>query len=226
MSLHHKPSSRFFCSQFICSGFFRSLFPANQASTFFRLILACIVTMLALSTVFMNQSIFLDIANSFDVTAQKARFSFGVISLCYSFTFLFIGPLADTFDYGKMTAFGHFFIALFLMIAAGLNEYSEFLGCVGFIGIAAAVVPASMFPYVSQLAPPSGSGIYIGSIVASATLGIVIGRVALGTSTDAFGWQNSYRYFSLLFAFLSIISFFFLMILLQESGQSVKLLLK
>ncbi|WP_027185521.1 MFS transporter [Desulfovibrio inopinatus] len=158
----------------------------------------------------MNQSIFLDIAESFSINTQHARFAFSIISLCYSVTFLFIGPIADTFDCRKITALGHAVISIVLMIVAGLHGYSWFLGCMGLIGIAAATVPASMFPYVSRLASTQQTEVYIGAIVASATLGIVVGRVALGAFTDVLGWRDSYRIFSLTFAFLSLFSLYIL----------------
>ncbi len=186
--------------------FTRSL-PAPSCSVL-RLTLACIITMLAVGTVFMNQAIFLEIAASFSLDAQDARFSFSLASLGYSLTFLFIGPLADTFDSKKIAATGHAVLAVLLLGASGLHTYTCFLLCSGLLGMAAATVPAAMFPYVSRLAPPKKTGIYLGAIVASATLGIVVGRAALGASTSLLGWRTSYRLLSLLFAALSLASLF------------------
>lgn len=178
--------------------------------SFLRLGTACVVTMLAVGTVFMNQSIFMEIAGSFSLNAQGASVSFSVASLCYSLTFLFAGPLADTFDCRKISAAALALIALLLVGAAGMHEYPWFLACTGLTGLAAAAVPASLFPYVSRLAPAHKSGVYVGAIVASATLGIVVGRAALGASTSFMGWRASYRLFALLFALLAVTSAYLL----------------
>lgn len=188
----------------------RSLAPDVRVHSVLRLTTACVVTMLAVGTVFMNQAIFLDLAASFNLAAPEARFSFSIISLCYSLAFLFVGPVADTVDCRKIAVAGNVVISALLMSVAGVHEYTWFLACSGLMGMAAATVPASMFPYVSRLASPRRSGVYVGAIVASATLGIVVGRVALGASADMVGWRVSYRLFSLIFAVLAITSAYLL----------------
>jgi len=185
----------------------KSSMPSGASSASLpRLGLACILTMLAVGTVFMNQAVFPDIAGSFHVDAQEARLSFSVISLCYSLAFFFVGPVADSFDHRKIAAGGCALIATLLMIAMGLREYPWYLACTGLVGLAAATVPASMFPYVSRLASPRESGVYIGAVVASSTLGIVAGRAALGAFTGFIGWRGAYGLFSLIFALLAVLS--------------------
>ncbi len=186
---------------------FHCALPSSACSAL-RLTMACIITMLAVGAVFMNQAIFLEIAASFNLDTQDARFSFSLASLGYSLTFLFIGPLADTFDSRKITATGHAVLAVLLVCASWLHTYPYFLVCTGLVGMAAATIPAAMFLYVSRLAPTHKSGMYLGAIVASATLGIVIGRATLGASTSLLGWRAAYRLLSLTFATLALISFF------------------
>lgn len=165
---------------------------------------ACLFTMFAVAVVFMNQAVFPELADSFGLAAQEARFSFSVVSLCYSLTFLFAGPVVDTFDCRKVAALGLGAIAVLLLCAAEMRGYPWFLACTGLMGVAAAVVPASMFPYVSRTAPRQKAGVHIGAVVASATLGIVVGRAALGVSAELAGWRDSYRFFALGFALLSL----------------------
>ncbi len=170
-----------------------------------RLGIACMATMVAVGTVFMNQAIFVEIAKSYLIPVDKARFAFSVISLCYSFTFLWAGPLADTFDCRKITAAGLGVIAFLLFGISWVHEYAWFLACMGVMGVAAAVVPASMFPYVARLSSSSRSGVQLGAVVAAATLGIVVGRVALGAFSGFMGWEGAYRLFAFVFVFLAII---------------------
>lgn len=56
------------------------------------LAIACIIILLAVSTVFMTQSIFLELSQTFHIDTTQARFSFSVVSLsyCLSFFFLFL----------------------------------------------------------------------------------------------------------------------------------------
>lgn len=177
-------------------------YPAVNAGAL-ALPMACLVTMLAVATVFMNQSIFVDIARSFALDAKEARFAFSIVSLSYSFAFFVVGPLADMFESRKLAAAGLAALAVLLLAAAQAQGYTWFLVCMGLMGAGAAAVPAAMFPYVSRMAPPHKAGIHIGAVVASATLGIVVGRAVLGASTDLVGWRGAYRLFSLVFMLFS-----------------------
>ena len=66
-----------------------------------KLSIACLINLLAVSTVFMTQPIFADLATSFAVDITKARYAFSVVSLFYTVSFFFLGPAADTFPKGQ-----------------------------------------------------------------------------------------------------------------------------
>jgi YNFM family putative membrane transporter len=76
------------------------------------------------------------------------------------------------------------------------------------IGILAALIPASMFPHITKTSPKNKIGIYMGSIVASGTLGVIFGRVSMGILTSIIGWQFSFRIVSFVLLFLSALTFF------------------
>jgi YNFM family putative membrane transporter len=76
------------------------------------------------------------------------------------------------------------------------------------VGMAAALIPASMFPYIAKTAPQNNIGVYMGSIVASGTLGVIFGRVSMGLLTYLIGWQYSFRVFSFILLLLSVLTFF------------------
>lgn len=59
----------------------------------FKLLIACSITMLAVSTVFMTQPIFLEISKSFKIDITQARFSFSVVSLFYAASFFLLALL-------------------------------------------------------------------------------------------------------------------------------------
>lgn len=179
-------------------------------SEFFRICMACLVTLFAVSTVFMNQSIFLELSQSFAIDLQEARFSFSWISLFYGLAFLLIGPIADTFAFEKVASFGLLCLSVLYVFAAQAQSYAMFLACMACMGWAAAFVPATMFPYVALISPPKKLGMYVGAVVASATVGIILGRVSLGIMTDVMGWRASYLVFSGLLGICAVVVFFVL----------------
>ncbi len=46
-----------------------------------KLLIACTINLIAVSTVFMTQSIFLELSESFKIDITQARFSFSIVSL-------------------------------------------------------------------------------------------------------------------------------------------------
>jgi YNFM family putative membrane transporter len=61
----------------------------------------CSLVVMGVSTVFMNQSIFLELSNAFGVNLNCARLSFSFASLGYSVTFLLAGPVMDRVNIKK-----------------------------------------------------------------------------------------------------------------------------
>lgn len=181
--------------------------PKKVDKLLLRMGTACLVTMLAVATVFMNQAVFSDLAVSFSLAVQDARFSFSVISLCYALAYFFVGPFVDSFNPRTVATMGLVLLSLLLGWASLVHDYSLFLVSMGMTGVAAAIVPAAMIPYVTFLAPAKKLGAYIGAVVASATLGIIVGRVSLGVLTDVVGWRTAYGVFAVVFACLAAWTF-------------------
>ncbi|MFC1821009.1 hypothetical protein ACFLZG_08010, partial [Thermodesulfobacteriota bacterium] len=74
-----------------------------------KILIACTINLLAVSTVFMTQSIFLELSESFKIEFTQARFSFSIVSLFYAVSFFFLGPAADKFDLPKISVYGLLF---------------------------------------------------------------------------------------------------------------------
>ena len=64
-----------------------------------------------------------------------------------------------------------------------------------------------MFPYIAKISPQHKTGVNMGTIVASGTLGVIFGRVSMGIQTAAVGWQYSFRSVALVLLVLSVVSF-------------------
>jgi YNFM family putative membrane transporter len=172
-----------------------------------KLLIACTINLLAVSTVFMTQSIFLELSESFKIDITQARFSFSIVSLFYAAAFIFLGPAADKFDLPKIAVTGLLLSAITVFYASYAVNFSLFLIAMALIGICAALIPASMFPHIAKTSPQNKIGIYMGSIVASGTLGVIFGRVTMGLLTSIIGWQFSFRVVSFVLFFLTALTF-------------------
>lgn len=172
-----------------------------------KMFIACTINLLAVSTVFMTQSIFLELSESFEIDITQARYSFSFVSLFYALAFIFLGPLTDKFDLPKISVTGLVLLAITVLYASYAANFSLFLAAIALAGIFAALIPASMFPHIAKRSPKDKIGIYMGSIVASGTLGVIFGRVSMGLLTSILGWQSSFKLLSLALFTLSAITF-------------------
>jgi YNFM family putative membrane transporter len=155
----------------------------------------------------MTQSIFLELSEFFKIDITQARFSFSIVSLFYAASFFFLGPAADKFDLPKIAVAGLLLLAITVFCSSYAASFSLFIIAMALMGICAALIPASMFPYVAKTSPKNKTGIYMGSIVASGTLGVIFGRVSMGLLTSIIGWQFSFRIVSFVIFILSALTF-------------------
>ena len=172
-----------------------------------RMVIACTIILLAVSCVFMTQSIFLELSESFQIDLTRARFSFSIVSMFYAAAFFFVGPAVDKFDLPKIAVTGLFLLAMTVAGASYATGYSMFLTAMALAGFCAASIPASMFPHIVKTSPENKTGTYMGSIVASGTLGVIFGRVAMGILTAAVGWRFSFRIVSFVLFILAVLTF-------------------
>ena len=170
-----------------------------------KILIACTINLLAVFTVFMTQSIFLELSESFKIDITQARFSFSIVSLFYSASFFFLGPAADKFDLPKIAVTGLLLLAITVFYSTYAASFSLFIIAMALMGIGAALIPASMFPHIAKTSPKNKIGIYMGAIVASGTLGVIFGRVSMGILTSIIGWKFSFRFVSFALFFLSLL---------------------
>lgn len=183
------------------------------------LVIACMINLAAVSTVFMTQSIFFELAETFTIEVTRARFSFSVVSLSYCVSFFFAGPAADKFNLPKMALLGLTILAFTVLFSSLTTSFSLFVAAMAFTGFSAAIIPSAMFPHIAQTAPADRIGIYMGFIVASGTLGVILGRVSMGIMTAMAGWQIAFRIF---FALLIILALITKCYLVNGSGMEKK----
>ncbi len=169
-------------------------------------LIACLASMVAVSTVFMTQSVFIEISDTFNVDLARTRFVFSVASICYAISFLLFGPAADRFDLQKMSSAGLFFSATGVFGAAISGSFNNFIISMAVIGICASAVAASMFPYMMKIAPKKKQGLYIGLIVAASTTGVVVGRFSVGIMTSCWGLVNTFKIIAVIIYTFSLLT--------------------
>lgn len=184
------------------------------------MLIACTINLLAVSTVFMTQSIFLELSESFKIDNAQARFSFSIVSLFYAVAFIFLGPATDKFDLPKISVTGLILLSITIFYSSYSANFSLFLVAMALVGIFAALIPASMFPHIAKISPKNKIGIYMGSIVASGTLGVIFGRVSMGLLTSILGWQFSFKIVSFVLLFLSAVTFLSLVEKQNEKAEN------
>jgi YNFM family putative membrane transporter len=174
----------------------------------------------------MTQSIFLEISQSFKIDITQARFSFSVVSLFYAASFFLIGPTTDKFDLPKFAVTGLALLALTVLFASWTTNFGLFIIAMALMGFCAAFIPASMFPHVAVVSPKHKTGIYVGSIVAAGTLGVIFGRVSIGLLTSYIGWQFSFQVYSIVLFSFTVLSFFVLVEKNIEKARNHEKLIK
>ena len=190
------------------------------------MLIACTINLLAVSTVFMTQSIFLELSESFKIDITQARFSFSIVSLFYAAAFIFLGPATDKFDLPKISVTGLILLSITVFYSSYAANFSLFLVDMALVGIFAALIPASMFPHIAKTSPKNKIGIYMGSIVGSGTLGVIFGRVSMGLLTSILGWQFSFKIVSFVLFFLSALTFLSLVEKHDEKSENHQKLTK
>jgi MFS transporter, YNFM family, putative membrane transport protein len=178
----------------------------TERVNFMEPFISCLAAMIAASTVFMTQSVFMEISDSFNVDLTRARFAFSVVSLFYATSFLMFGPAADRFDLQKMSSVGLFFSAIGVFAAAVVGNFNSFIISMAVIGICASAVAASMFPYMVKIAPEEKKSIYLGSFVAASTTGVVIGRFSVGIMTSSWGLTNTFKIIAMTIFIFSLLT--------------------
>ena len=173
----------------------------------FKLLIACAINLLAVATVFMTQPIFLEISRTFHIDITQARFSFSIVSLFYAASFIFLGPVADKCDLPKIAVTGVVLLAATVLGSSYAGSYRLFMLSMALMGIFAALIPAAMFPYIAKTSPKTKTGLYMGSIVASGTLGVIFGRAFMGLLTSIVNWPISFRMVALVLLLLSVLTF-------------------
>lgn len=161
-----------------------------------KLLAACLVTCLAVASVYLSQSVFPAIAQSYGLPDSAGRLTFTYASIAYAVAFFVIGPLSDRVSPRALATWGLLGTAGALALASSATHYEFLLLALTLVGGAAAAVPAAMYALVPRMAQPKQVGTYFGMIIAASVIGISIGRSVPGLLTANLGWRSAFLIFS------------------------------
>ncbi|MBI3230505.1 MAG: MFS transporter [Burkholderiales bacterium] len=166
----------------------------------FTLFIACLITCLAVGSVYLTQSIFPLLAHSYGLPDSAGRLTFTYASIAYAIAFFVFGPWSDLLSPKKLASVGLIGSALALALAASTSQFDYLLIALMAMGAAAAIVPAAMFALVPRLATPQQLGSYFGLLIAASVIGISVGRSVPSLLTGVLGWRNAFLCYAALLA--------------------------
>ncbi|MGW3293148.1 MFS transporter [Streptomyces xiamenensis] len=172
--------------------------PAAPATALRVPVTAAAATCCAVSTVYLTQPVFPEIAASLDTGAQSVRLAFTVTTLAYALAFFLFGPLTDRVRTSVLGGWGAVAVALLLPAAAAAPNLPLFSALLTVAGIAAAAVPAAMIALMPRIAPPGRTGLYFGLIIGATVAGITLGRSFTGLVAGWAGWREAMLLLALL----------------------------
>ncbi|MGW7292685.1 MFS transporter [Streptomyces xiamenensis] len=176
-----------------------ALAPPDAPATALRApVTAAAATCCAVSTVYLTQPVFPEIAASLDTGAQSVRLAFTVTTLAYALAFFLFGPLTDRVRTTVLGGSGAVAVALLLPAAAAAPNLPLFAALLTVAGIAAAAVPAAMIALMPRIAPPGQTGLYFGLIIGATVAGITLGRSFTGLVAGWAGWREAMLLLALL----------------------------
>lgn len=156
-----------------------------------QLFVACLITCVAVASVYWTQAVLAEIGAAFGVSAAQARLAFSACSITYAIAFFLFAPFADRISARKLAQFGLVATAIAIGISATLDSFNAYLGIVMLQGSFAAAVPAAIYALMPRIAGKDRLGNYFGLIIASSVIGISAGRAIMGLLTTGFDFRGA-----------------------------------
>ncbi|WCN11168.1 MFS transporter [Marinomonas mediterranea] len=166
---------------------------------------ACSGILLALGSIVMVQPIFAEVGLSLGVPSTDVRVSFSIVSLSYAVAFFLFGPLTDRLNIKWLGAFSSLALAVSCALLSQGQDILFFNLAISVVGISAAGIVSSMFPYMTKIAQEKQRGKYLGYCLSATVTGIIFGRAYTGVVADYYDWQLAILTYSVLCLFLFVV---------------------
>jgi len=172
----------------------------------FQLFVVCLITCIAVASVYWTQVVLAEVGVAFDVSAAQARLAFSACSIAYAISFFLFAPFADRISARKLAQFGLCATAIAVGASATVNSFNVYLGIVTLQGGLAAAVPAATFALMPRIAEKDTLGSYFGLVIASTVIGISVGRAAMGFLTTSFNFHGALLICTIAFFLVAILT--------------------
>ncbi|KAF3767919.1 MFS general substrate transporter [Cryphonectria parasitica EP155] len=165
-------------------------------------LLFALTTTVTVANLYYVQPILYKIADTFDVTFERASSVATLLQAGYAAGLLFLCPLGDIFPRRP-------YILLLWLALCLTPDFTSFAG-ISFVCGMTTVTPQLMLPLVGDLAPAHRRATCISIVVSGLSLGMLIARLLSGVIANYTDWRNIYWFafaaqyciFILLFLFL------------------------
>ncbi|SDI02036.1 MFS transporter [Paraburkholderia phenazinium] len=152
------------------------------------LLLLAVIAGVSVANIYYNQPLLDNLRESFPKSASWVGAVPAVTQLGYAAGMLFLAPLGDRFDRRLLILLQIAGICVALVIAASAPSLTVLIGASLAIGVLATIAQQAV-PFAAELAPPSGRGHAVGTVMSGLLLGILLARTAAGFIAEYFGWR-------------------------------------
>ncbi|ESA42997.1 MFS general substrate transporter [Neurospora crassa] len=143
------------------------------------------------SNLYYNQAVLNKMAETFNVTFEKASSVATLMQAGYCSGLLFICPLGDIFP-RRPFILGLIAFTATLWIPLCLTTSFPSFAAISFLCGATTVTPQLMLPLVGDLAPPARRASSLAVIVSGLSLGVLLARTLAGVLASFTSWRNIY----------------------------------
>jgi predicted MFS family arabinose efflux permease len=152
------------------------------------LLLLAVIAGVSVANIYYNQPLLDSFRESFPHSESWVGAVPAVTQLGYAAGMLLLAPLGDRFDRRLLILLQIAGICVALVVAASASSLTVLIGASLAIGVLATIAQQAV-PFAAELAPPSGRGHAVGTVMSGLLLGILLARTAAGVIAEYFGWR-------------------------------------
>ncbi|RKF47075.1 MFS transporter [Paraburkholderia fungorum] len=152
------------------------------------LLLLATIAGVAVANIYYNQPLLDNLRQSFPNSASWVGAVPAVTQLGYAAGMLLLAPLGDRFDRRRLILLQIAGICVALVLASTAPTLTVLIVASLAIGVLATIAQQAV-PFAAELAPASGRGHAVGTVMSGLLLGILLARTAAGIVAEYFGWR-------------------------------------
>ena len=167
------------------------------------------------ANLYISQPLLPMLAESFNLTALEASFSFTITTFMLGLSLLFYGPLSDAIGRKWLMLGSMAGAVLCTLLISQVSSYQHMVILRAIQGFCLGGLPAIAIAYMGDEFARPALTLAVGFYISGNSLGGIGGRLLGGFMGDWFGWSNAFLYMALMSFFLLIIFIY----LLPDSKQ-------